>query len=103
MTPSWKEVHKFVPATLQYIEMKSAVEQPIATPSITKKTPYLPNRQRLLHLIKCLAISETSRKELEVHLQDVTRQKTLLDSKLATIEVEIAAKDESTKLFNASI
>lgn len=42
------------------------------------------HRQRLSHLIQCLAISETQKKQLAIQIDTVTRQKEDLDMKLSS-------------------
>jgi hypothetical protein len=83
---------QFMPMNKSYYDkLKSftpAVPETPVLDSIKAVNGILPNRQRLLHLIKCLAISETQRKQLSTHLEEITRQKLDLDTQLLQKEKE---------------
>lgn len=87
----WSEMPQFMPMNKSFYEKLKSYTLPVVetpSPEALKMPGLVPNRQRLLHLIKCLAISETQRKQLSSHLEEITRQKLELDTQLQQKEKE---------------
>lgn len=93
MAKVWREVPQFQPRTRKYYEKKQGLEEKetaVIEPARFKDPKENTNamgrivnhRQRLSHLIQCLAISETQKNQLVNQVDAVTRQKQELDVKL---------------------
>jgi hypothetical protein len=110
--PNWREIPQFVPMSRKHYEKmyhqsSGGKQQPqqqqqlrdVQTPSVNTTTG---TRLKLTHLLHCLAISETQRKQLESHLEAVTRQKEDLNNQLNRAlqeQQELLRREQSKKIY----